>query len=189
MRSQDEAAAARLGDGGAHAARDGERDVVGGGDGGDLGLGERRRGAHALLVAQRVHDGPRERHAPVHQRGEQLAVAGEQDAAEAREVAALVDDRAPLLAALPEAVVRGVGAEHEQEAERDADERVRLVGDLELVPVVVRDGGADGDQDAQKDAREDLAHHRALDVEEVAEPVVSVVVDHRITNSVRGAVA
>jgi len=80
----------------------------------DLGLAAQRPARH---VGER-DDVP---HEPLLELGQ--AVDPAQDLA--RHVARAVDDHPPVLAPLPEPVVGGVRAEDEDEAERDADERVR----------------------------------------------------------------
>ena len=81
-------------------------------------------GSEAHFVAEGAHDGPGEDGGPAGEFGEEGGVGGEVDGGGADEVAGFVDDAAPEAAAFPVAVVGGVGAEDEEEAEGDANEGV-----------------------------------------------------------------
>ena len=96
----------------------------------------------------------------------------------AGDVSGGVGDRAPLFAAVPVAVVGGIGAEDEEQGEGRAHQGVCDRRDLEWECEAV-DGDHDGrPDDADGDAAEDLADHRTSEVEEVGGPVVLVVGDH-----------
>ena len=84
-------------------------------------------------------------------------------AREAGERAAFRRHDAPLLARLPEAVVRGVGAEHQQQAQRAAEQRVRQRDDRGPHAAGRLDRGVDHAND-QGDA--DVEDERALDAPE-----------------------
>ena len=132
----------------------------------------------AALAAEGVHAGVGEGDAQADDACDEGVVGGEQHRGRAGEVARLVDDGAPELAGLPEAVVRGVGAKHQQEAEGGADEGVHLLGRLELMPAVVHEGEKRCGRGAHERAEADGPGHGAAGVEEMVAPAVGFVVDH-----------
>src|SRR5690606_23059712 len=97
-----------------------------------------------------------------------------------------VDAVTPQLAPLPEAVVDGVVAEPEEDAERHPDEgeRQRRQRDVEPAPAFVQQRDEGRDRDRQEQARPDPLEDAAPDGDEVLEPSSSC--DEHVRGRYRG---
>ncbi len=176
----DQALVARLHQAGGDPRGDRERRMVRAQDPLELGPGQ-RVGDRAQPVGppQHVLHGVGERPGPSDHVIEQLGIAAEVHRGATRQVPRLVDQAPPQLPPFPEPVVRRVGAEHQQHPQRDAHQRVRRRRDRHVPDVTIERHDRDRPGQARQDPQRDLADQRALDVEQVIEPAVRIVLDHR----------
>lgn len=142
--------------------------------GGQLGLD----GPEPAASAEVIHRGVGVGDAPANQTPEQSGVVGQQHGGAAGDVAALVDDGAPELTCLPEAVVRGVGTKHQEQRQGRAHQPVYLLRRRDGRPDVMLQHEERGQGCTCQRPIPDGVKHRAPDVEEVVPPVMRVVVDH-----------
>ena len=147
-----------------------------------------RRVAAAQQMAQGVRIGDRAPdHALAQHRGVRLAAVIarviDQAQALAREIPAAQHQFAPQFAAFPVAVVGGVVAKAEEDRQRQAHQRKRDDGELDLVVPQLAVGQGDDDRQQRRDrhALPDAGQDRAAHRQEQAQPVRAVAHDHGLT--------
>lgn len=113
-------------------------------------------GAEVGLATEGVGGDPGEEARPASEIVQEPRMSGQVHAGGADEVAALIDNAAPEPAAFPVAIVGGVRAEHQEQAERHAHQAVQRRGNRGNVPALVQPDDESGPEHTGAQPRPDL---------------------------------